>query len=99
MTLQKQIAQIYCLKILFILFIVLTSQLELVLAQTRKDILLDHGWKFTREDGKDFAQKNFDDASWQSIQVPHDWAIYGPFSANNDKQHMGPLPKMDKKKL
>lgn len=88
MTLQKQIAQINCLKILFILFIVLTSQLELVLAQTRKDILLDHGWKFTREDGKDFAQKNFDDASWQSIQVPHDWAIYGPFSANNDKQHM-----------
>ena len=27
-----------------------------------------------------------DDRKWQSVTVPHDWAIYGPFSINNDKQ-------------
>lgn len=24
---------------------------------------------------------------WQSVCIPHDWAIYGPFSINNDKQN------------
>ncbi|MCR5840497.1 MAG: DUF4982 domain-containing protein, partial [Bacteroidales bacterium] len=27
-----------------------------------------------------------DDSSWESVRVPHDWAIYGPFDANNDAQ-------------
>ncbi|KAF2713481.1 glycoside hydrolase family 2 protein [Pleomassaria siparia CBS 279.74] len=25
------------------------------------------------------AQKDFDDSSWQSLDLPHDWAIQGPF--------------------
>ena len=51
----------------------------------RQDILLEKGWKFTREDG-DFTSKNHDDSAWQEVTVPHDWAIYGPFDANNDAQ-------------
>ncbi|HEU5078910.1 MAG TPA: beta-galactosidase GalB [Opitutaceae bacterium] len=27
-----------------------------------------------------FVQPNFDDSQWQSVRVPHDWAIEGPFS-------------------
>lgn len=23
---------------------------------------------------------------WQTVQIPHDWAIYGPFDINNDLQ-------------
>ena len=51
----------------------------------RQDILLEEGWKFTREDGE-FAAVTADDSGWERVTVPHDWAIYGPFDANNDAQ-------------
>ena len=57
-------------------------------AQVRTEQLLEKGWKFTREDKTEFSQAGFDDAKWQSVTVPHDWAIYGPFSINNDKQNV-----------
>ena len=58
----------------------------LVNAQVRVRHTLERGWKFTREDSKDFSRRAYNDAKWQSVVVPHDWAIYGPFSINNDKQ-------------
>ena len=57
-------------------------------AQVRTEQLLEKGWKFTREDKVEFSQADYDDAKWQSVTVPHDWAIYGPFSINNDKQNV-----------
>ena len=51
----------------------------------RQDTLLEKGWKFTREDGE-FSGINVADENWQDVNVPHDWAIYGPFDANNDAQ-------------
>lgn len=55
-------------------------------AQARVQHMLEKGWKFTREDSEDFSRKEYNDAKWQSVVVSHDWAIYGPFSINNDKQ-------------
>lgn len=60
----------------------------LLQAQVRTVQTFKKGWKFTREDSKDFSQRVYDDAKWQSVTVPHDWAIYGPFSINNDKQNV-----------
>ena len=59
-----------------------------VSAQVRTEFLLEKGWKFTREDNPESVQPVFDDSQWQSVTVPHDWAIYGPFSSQNDKQHV-----------
>ena len=56
-------------------------------AQQHSVELLEKGWKFTREDSKNFSQPKYDDNEWQNVTVPHDWAIYGPFSVDNDKQH------------
>ena len=56
-------------------------------AQTRTETLLEKGWKFTREDAPEFSACAYDDALWQDVTVPHDWAICGPFSVHNDKQH------------
>ena len=47
---------------------------------------LQKGWKFTREDKPVFSQTNYNDAKWQRVTVPHDWAIYGPFDMENDIQ-------------
>ena len=47
---------------------------------------LEKGWKFSREDRADFSESAYNDAHWQSVTVPHDWAIYGPFDMENDIQ-------------
>ena len=56
-------------------------------AQSRTETLLEKGWKFTREDAPEFSACAYDDALWQDVTVPHDWAICGPFSVHNDKHH------------
>ena len=56
--------------------------------QVRTETLLEKGWKFTRDDNPQFKEPAFDDTQWQSVRIPHDWAIYGPFSINNDKQNI-----------
>ena len=53
--------------------------------QTRQEYLLEKGWKFHKGDG-DFFAVSVNDTDWESVTVPHDWAIYGPFDADNDAQ-------------
>ncbi|MCR5313283.1 MAG: beta-galactosidase, partial [Bacteroidaceae bacterium] len=55
----------------------------------RKEMLLNQGWKFTRADNMETtapSQVGFDDRKWQTVTVPHDWAIAGPFDKEVDKQ-------------
>ncbi len=55
----------------------------------RQEIQLRNGWKFSRGEKLDPtapAQTNFNDKKWQTVQVPHDWAISGPFDKEIDKQ-------------
>ncbi|MBQ3576222.1 MAG: DUF4982 domain-containing protein, partial [Coprobacter sp.] len=60
----------------------------MVLAAPRTETLLEKGWRFTREDNSLFSTTDFVDNNWQEVRVPHDWAIYGPFSIDNDKQNV-----------
>ncbi|MFI3305511.1 MAG: glycoside hydrolase family 2 TIM barrel-domain containing protein [Rikenellaceae bacterium] len=41
----------------------------------RVNYTLGCGWQFSRDESK-----------WESVTVPHDWAIYGPFDKEVDKQ-------------
>ena len=45
------------------------------MAQSHVELTLDEGWQFSR-----------DNASWQQVTVPHDWAISGPFDKKWDLQ-------------
>ncbi|MGB9677085.1 MAG: beta-galactosidase GalB [Candidatus Ratteibacteria bacterium] len=47
---------------------------------------LKYGWKFKRGDFSDAMNFDFDDSDWEEVRVPHDWAIKGPFSSENDKR-------------
>jgi beta-galactosidase len=38
------------------------------------------GWKFTKGDFKNAYLSDFDDSSWRPLDLPHDWAIEGPFT-------------------
>lgn len=75
-------------KICFAILTGLFGLLPVLSAQNRSEFLLEKGWKFTRQDQPEFVNPTFDDSRWQSVTVPHDWAIYGPFSAQNDKQEV-----------
>ncbi|WP_158797578.1 beta-galactosidase GalB [Pedobacter sp. L105] len=55
-------------------------------AQARKEYTLTHNWKFSKGDVAGAEKTGFNDKSWESVTVPHDWAIKGPFDGNNDVQ-------------
>ena len=54
----------------------------------RSERLLDKGWRFTKGDVAEAATVDYNDERWQQVVVPHDWAIYGPFSRENDLQNV-----------
>ncbi len=66
----------------------LMASLTIMGAQNRTEVMLKKGWKFTREDNSASSEINYNDAEWQSVTVPHDWAIYGPFDKSNDIHRM-----------
>ncbi|MBO4986028.1 MAG: DUF4982 domain-containing protein [Bacteroides sp.] len=72
------------MKKLFLIFFSLTLIVE-GWAQ-RTELLLEKGWRFTKGDVKGASLVTLDDSKWQSVTVPHDWAIYGPFDRSNDLQ-------------
>ncbi|RGE78878.1 MULTISPECIES: glycoside hydrolase family 2 TIM barrel-domain containing protein [Bacteroides] len=47
----------------------------------RTETKLTDGWEF-RRDGLE------SDKTWKAVTIPHDWAIYDPFSRENDLQHV-----------
>ncbi len=49
-------------------------------------------WRFALgEQDEQAAQPTFDDSGWQAVQLPHDWAIAGPFNPSGDGSS-GKLP-------
>lgn len=49
-------------------------------AAARREISLSGEWQFAKVDSNGVAGK------WQTVRVPHDWAIHEPFSRDNDLQ-------------
>ena len=76
------------MKRLGILLLAMLALSTSLFAQQRSEQLLEKGWKFTREDSSEHSRLGFDDSKWQQVRVPHDWAIYGPFSIHNDRQNV-----------
>ncbi len=46
-------------------------------------VALDAGWKFVRGDPAGAETPRFDDDQWTSVDLPHDWSIFGPIEADN----------------
>ncbi|NLI35391.1 MAG: beta-galactosidase, partial [Bacteroidales bacterium] len=57
-----------------------------MLQAQRKEQLLCDGWKFALHEQKGAERTDYNDSQWQSVSIPHDWAIYGPFSREYDLQ-------------
>lgn len=48
----------------------------------RNTLNFDKDWHFLKGDADGAQAPAFDDKSWRTLDVPHDWAIEGPFEAN-----------------
>lgn len=62
--------------------------LTLNLNAQRSEYLLEKGWKFTKGEVSDAEAPAFNDIKWETVTIPHDWAIFGPFDKNNDLQNV-----------
>lgn len=62
--------------------------LTLNLNAQRSEYLLEKGWKFTKGEVSDAEATGFNDTKWETVTIPHDWAIFGPFDKNNDLQNV-----------
>ena len=62
----------------------------------RTEALLEKNWKFTKGDVPEATQTNFDDSKWETVTIPHDWAIFGPFDRNNDLQEVAVTQDLEK---
>ena len=60
-------------------------------AAPREIHTLQAGWRFTRGEVAGAHLPGFDDGAWESVRVPHDWAIGGAFLADGDG-NTGKLP-------
>jgi len=51
----------------------------------------NRGWRFAKGNPSGAETVSFDDAAWQSVRLPHDWAISGPYDPEASP-HTGKLP-------
>jgi beta-galactosidase len=65
----------------FIIFI-LSVSISFSQSTEREKILFDYGWKFFLGDSSAAENPSFHDASWRSVNLPHDWSIEGEFDKN-----------------
>lgn len=49
-------------------------------------VILKDNWRFSKEVKEEASSVDFDASNWEKVSVPHDWAIYGPFDKEWDKQ-------------
>lgn len=76
------------LALLLIAFVPFVLTTQRVFSQERKEYLLTDNWKFSKGDIKGAESPEFNDKNWETVSVPHDWAIKGPFDGDNDVQNV-----------
>lgn len=62
-----------------------------VAISNQRRINFDGSWRFLKGDAEGAQQPGFDDSGWRVVQLPHDWAIEGPFEEKNGSS-TGGLP-------
>ena len=75
------------MKKLLILFVALTA--VTFRAEAREKINFDKGWRFILADSAQMSLAMYDDSAWRMLNVPHDWAIEGDFSASAPSGNSG----------
>lgn len=62
----------------------------------RSEQLLEKNWKFSKGDYPEASEPSFNDSRWETVTVPHDWAIFGPFDRSHDLQEVAVTQNFEK---
>ncbi|MBW6535672.1 MAG: DUF4982 domain-containing protein [Mariniphaga sp.] len=62
----------------------------------RQVILLEDNWKFINKDVEGAEKPESNTTNWETVSVPHDWAIKGPFNKEIDAQKVRVEQDMEK---
>lgn len=65
---------------LILLLLLLTLTANGAFAQLNQRLLFNDGWSFHKGDVSAGANGGSAEIQWQTVQLPHDWSIDGPFS-------------------
>lgn len=68
-----------------------------LLQAQRSETVLEKNWKFSKGDFNEASRPEFNDSEWESVVIPHDWAIFGPFDVNNDLQNVAVTQNFENK--
>lgn len=79
------------INLLTILFFILTLISCQPKATNIPDQDFNSNWLFFKGEAEGAENLNFDDSDWRLLELPHDWAIEGPFS-NENNARTGGLP-------
>jgi len=63
----------------------------------RRVVLLEKDWQFINEEVANAQIPETDTANWETVSVPHDWAIKGPFDKKIDAQVVRVVQNLEKK--
>lgn len=62
-------------------------------AASRVIVSFDQDWKFTLSEPKNAQAPSYDDTSWRTLNLPHDWSIEGEVRKSNPGEgHVGFFP-------
>ena len=73
-------------RLIILLLVLATIACEM---SARDRINFDKGWRFALVDSVQMSSPEYDDAAWRLLNVPHDWAIEGDFSASAPSGNSG----------
>ena len=62
----------------------LGAVLLMLSASARAMDSINFDWRFAQGNHAEAVNPGFDDSNWASVDLPHDWAISGPFDPNGD---------------
>jgi len=82
---KKRVLQAFCLVVISMMLISCTEESQRVRQS------FNQGWIFQKGEVGDEQHVSFDDSQWRSLDLPHDWAIEGPFDIEYDTR-TGGLP-------
>jgi beta-galactosidase len=69
--------------------LVTMAALQLRAQQPRTITDFDAGWKFYLGDNAEAKEPGFNDASWRSLRLPHDWSVELPFDSTSPTGNSG----------
>ncbi len=70
-------------------YIIFSMMLLSVASPARQIISLDSAWRFFQGDNSSAKSMAFNDSGWEQVDVPHDWAIAGPFDEDAETTGSG----------